>query len=761
MHLRMPRLALHAAALALACAGCVPAAASPGGPGPALHVLMINGGGNPQENYASHLAHLRQMLALVLAAGVPRERIHVFASDGADPAPDLAVRDSEPDGFWLLEGTETGERLRPRIVLENSTLPGAALQPATRVALDRYFTAARARLKPGDTLLVYVTDHGTGHPSDPLENRITLWGRREALSVRQLRALLARLDPRVRVVTLMSQCFSGGFARLYDPSGRVCGYFASTADRPAYGCYPEVAGQDRIGHSFEFMEALAAAGRFGQAHERVLVSDRTPDVPLRTSDVFLEDVLGQAARAAGQDRDRLVDELLREAWKDRAAWEPDIRLLDRVGQAFGVFSPRSLAELERHGKRLPPVMEELRSRRDDWDEALSLAARGNLRRFFDAHPQWIARLAGPSLAALPPPARLGVLETLTRELAAFTEADEPRRERIQALGQRTRAADEAAFRMEVRLAVMLRLRTLLTGVAGRHHLATRGTAAERASFEALRRCEDLALPVPPPATPPAAPPPYPTLQDDLRVVQEVLPGWMGISFGPVPPARRARLGLDEGPALVRGVMSGSPAQEAGLQVGDVVLGPPGRPFTEEGEIKAWTMLLPIGRPQPLEVLRGADRLRLTLVPRDRPLELPGVGGPPKVLSQAPPVNGTPYRGPPPAIAAAKGPYLLFFWATWCVPCKEAVPELAAFARERRIPVIAITDEGRTTLDAFFARWKGPFPENVLSDEDRLSFLAYGVSGTPTFVLVDGERRVQSYAVGYDRAQGLPVQGWRR
>ena len=38
-------------------------------------------------------------------------------------------------------------------------------------------------------------------------------------------------------------------------------------------------------------------------------------------------------------------------------------------------------------------------------------------------------------------------------------------------------------------------------------------------------------------------------------------------------------------------------------------------------------------------------------------------------------------------------------------------------------------------------------ENVVSDEDRLSFAAFGVSGTPTFVLVDEGKIVRSYSVG--------------
>jgi hypothetical protein len=116
----------------------------------------------------------------------------------------------------------------------------------------------------------------------------------------------------------MSQCFSGGFANLARarttgdlPDGSTCGYFSTTATRPAYGCYPENRGRDNVGHSFHFIEALAETGDFARAHQEVLVTDASPDVPLRTSDVFLADLLQRAAAAQGKDSNAFVDGLLR------------------------------------------------------------------------------------------------------------------------------------------------------------------------------------------------------------------------------------------------------------------------------------------------------------------------------------------------------------------------------------------------------------------------------------------------------------------
>src|SRR5664279_703502 len=77
-----------------------------------LYVLAINGGGDKLDNFASHLAHLRQFTQLLAASGIPRDHITVLASDGSDPAPDLATRESEPENAWLLQGTRVDPLLR-------------------------------------------------------------------------------------------------------------------------------------------------------------------------------------------------------------------------------------------------------------------------------------------------------------------------------------------------------------------------------------------------------------------------------------------------------------------------------------------------------------------------------------------------------------------------------------------------------------------------------------------------------------------------
>jgi hypothetical protein len=588
-----------------------------------LHVLLINGGGEPAENFRSHVLHLEELSQLLAQAGVPPERIGVLASDGAHPAPDVARRGLDPEGFWLLEGTGLQRWLEEPIAYENTRLPGLSLLPATRASVHRWFRQAQSRLRPGDTLLLYVTDHGKNDPRDPRRNHITLWGPRESLSVRQLASELHRLPAGVRVVTVMSQCFSGGFAHLLDvrarrqlPSGAACGYFASTEDRPAFGCYPEASRSDRSGHSFVMFDAIRATGSLQSAHAETLVNDQTPDVPLRTSDAFLSELLRRAADADDLDEQELTERLLAAA--RRRPETDELALVSRIAGAFGLTRPRSLADLEAAQEDLAASRRRLNIHRELWETALIDMTRSNYQRLLAARPRLAARLKPSALRRLRSEERRALTRELIDALTEQADSTPGDRSRLDILLEKSEAAAAAAYRMDVREAVLLRMRTLLTSAAGHAYLESRGRPEERAAFRAVKSCESLSLPGldRSAGAPVRQPDPYPPLAADIELSESLKPSWLGIAFQPVAAAVRARLKLEEGAALVTAVQPGSPAQRAGLAPGDIVLGEVGQPFQRPAQIRSWTMLSPRGQPLALDALRrGAHRIvRVTLIP---------------------------------------------------------------------------------------------------------------------------------------------------
>jgi thiol-disulfide isomerase/thioredoxin len=728
------------------------------------YAVLLNGGGRPQINYQSHLQHVKGMVHLLETKGVRPEDITIFSGDGADPTADLATRERSVEAdYWLIPRSTA---LRPPIVYVNSTVEGSKLQPARKDALRAWFEDTGAGLRRGDTLLFYVTDHGHKNATDLTNNAIVLWG--EDLSVIELRQLLALLDPHVRVVMLMSQCFTGSFANeIFKnpgdtlPEGNVCGYFASTADRPAYGCYPENRGKDGVGHSFTFMKALEPLSRFPEANRRVLVTDSTPDVPHTSSDFFLNQLLHQKAEQAGDDPNRSIDALLAEAWKHPGAWEPDIRLLDRIGLAFGSFSARSLAELDEQSRTLPELSKQLDLYAERWKQALESLKVENLKLFVDAHPDWHARLDPGALKQLDAETRRATATELLGELVPFTTADPQRYQRLLSLRKKADDAEAASYRIEVRLGTVLRMRSLLTSIAGREYIATRATPAEREAYESLQACEDLTFgdhPAVASAAELEAPKPFPPLADEQRVVEAVMPAWMGINYKPLTDAQHKRYGTQTGAVVVQTVFPDSPAAAAQLRVGDIILGPPQQPFVEPNQVREWTMRSEIGTPEQLKVLRDGAFTTVTLRPGPFPIELPKLPGPPQVGSNAPPVTIDPLRGPK---RLAEGtPRLLFFWATWCSICKSALPEIMAFSQATNTEVVAISDEDPEVVRDFLKTFPDPFPPMVATDRHRQTFQSYGVSGLPTLVLIDGKGVVRHFKAGYTRKAGLGIEGWK-
>jgi thiol-disulfide isomerase/thioredoxin len=754
----------------------------------ATHALLINGGSRPSANYQSHLHHLEDMVALLERRGISRERTHVFSADGEDEAADLAVRDAQAAGFWVLDGTRLGGRLR-RTDVTNTIWEGMTLRPSTGEALREWFETAAQTLAPGDRLLIFVTDHGTGNDEDPNNGAISMW--KEELTVLELKELISQLEPGVRSVMVMSQCYSGTFAdAIYrdassDPSGDVCGFFSTARDLRAYGCYPEGRDRDRIGHAFRFIDALDRNETTAEAHLEVLVTDSTPDAPLRTSDVYLDRLLAEEAETLGLQYDALVDRLLAEAWSDRAVWEKEIRLLDRIGDAFGIFSPRRVAELAAYERDLPELSERMKTYADRWRATAVNVKEENLRSFARERPEWKERLETEAIKKLDIEGRRELLAELLPELEKHARDQPETMQRLDRLGDLARKASEAEWRLEVRRAAMRRLRSILTGIAGRVLLETEMQAeetgtetaatvaerrvAQRRALTALESCEAFEpglLDAGEMATRDYSIEPFPKLEEDLRLLEEVLPSWLGVRFRSVPSPMREDRELPKGASYLQAVYPDSPALEAGLEVGDIVLGPPEKLFSAPQQIREWTMLSPRDTPLPIRVLRPGDSVEddlefeTTLELTTFPLEIPELPAPPQVGDAAPALpSGLELVGSAKLPEFNGGPRLLFFWATWCKPCKRAVPEVLAFAESEKLQVVAISDEEGETVSNYLDTRVEPFFDQAAVDPYRRSFISYGVSGTPTMVLVDAEGVIVHRQVGYNAADGLTVEGW--
>jgi len=109
--------------------------------------------------------------------------------------------------------------------------------------------------------------------------------------------------------------------------------------------------------------------------------------------------------------------------------------------------------------------------------------------------------------------------------------------------------------------------------------------------------------------------------DDLRTEGHVARGFLGVNSQPLTPELAKALGVDaDGGAVVAGVFPGTPAADAGLEQGDVVVEVDGEPIGDQvGLVGA------IGNRRPgdevrVTVVRGKDRKKLKVTLAERPGE---------------------------------------------------------------------------------------------------------------------------------------------
>src|SRR5258705_6397793 len=84
-------------------------------------------------------------------------------------------------------------------------------------------------------------------------------------------------------------------------------------------------------------------------------------------------------------------------------------------------------------------------------------------------------------------------------------------------------------------------------------------------------------------------------------------------------------------------------------------------------------------------------------------------------------------------------WLLNFWGTWCIACREEHPRLIEYAKSKAVPIYGVdykyandSSDERTAAIEFLAGAGNPYTETIYDPEGRAS-IDYGVYGaTETF-----------------------------
>ena len=377
------------------------------------HVLTIGGGYSPSGNQVSlerNVIFFEKLRAEKLGDDI---RHDLYFADGNSPLPDLQF---EPEGGEVpranlyMAGLFGSERGITNHYRDNELKNTRDLSSPD--AVERWFEEEGSKLESGDRLILYVTSHGgrSGNKDNKFNTKIWMWNRR-TLEASRLAGWIANLPEGVRVMTVMVQCYAGGFSHLiFDENNekkdsvdrRVCGFFATVCDREAAGCTPDVNEANYDEFSSHFWAALRGKTRmdepvghcdydgngkisFEEAHAYAILTSRNIDIPVKTSGAFLR--VHSLLRSKKSDDDELLgletpySIILERASKvDRAVLEGLSERLNLEGENRGIQARDGVSAV---AKKIRKVGEEKKAHKKKFDSARAVISRDIRNRWPD------------------------------------------------------------------------------------------------------------------------------------------------------------------------------------------------------------------------------------------------------------------------------------------------------------------------------------------------------------------------------------------
>ena len=102
------------------------------------------------------------------------------------------------------------------------------------------------------------------------------------------------------------------------------------------------------------------------------------------------------------------------------------------------------------------------------------------------------------------------------------------------------------------------------------------------------------------------------------------------------------------------------------------------------------------------------------------------------------------------------PFVVNFWGTWCVGCREEHPEFLAIAKETDVPIVGIDwKDDHPAAVAWLGQLGNPYDAVGVDDDGKIA-IDWGVYGAPETFLVSAAGEVIHKHVG-----PMTVEAWRK
>jgi hypothetical protein len=241
--------------------------------------LLLNGAVRPRKNHFRYWNNVSLMYCSLRSMGW--QNISVFSSDGTSTAPDRIRR-----SFLGMIGYGAPENSPADLDLDGKPdISG----PATRFAFEQALGMIGRKMKPTDSLFIFITDHGTISPvNGRLKAVAALWDGK--ISGREFQEMLASHIPKsCWTAILATQCWSAMFLRevtrpntMLIASGRPNWIWSS----PDYSVFPQLFCEALLGKKVFTAEPVSADAdgngdvSFREAFRSARSRDHVPEWPV-------------------------------------------------------------------------------------------------------------------------------------------------------------------------------------------------------------------------------------------------------------------------------------------------------------------------------------------------------------------------------------------------------------------------------------------------------------------------------------------------